>query len=260
MDAIVRASMPLAHWVTRRSVERRLSRRMLRVCLEGHAWGVATMKRYLLGALLGGLVMFFWGFLAHTVLPLGEIGMGQPTDEKLLLTALQSGLPAQQGVYFLPWMDSAKMADEAAMAEYATAHQDQSLCIGDLPADRPRCDRHGRPAWSAVGWATRWLRAILVWRGRSPWVGTSMATRRSPWPRRSACSAWLGTPWALRQLVPLPARLRFGQPCAEQCIGWVLAAHGQFGWVDAALSVATGNAAGCGGASAALRRLRTRRR
>ena len=90
------------------------------------------MKRYLLGALLGGLVMFFWGFLAHTVLPLGEIGMGQPTDEKLLLTALQSGLPAQQGVYFLPWMDSAKMADEAAMAEYARkAKADQIAALYD---------------------------------------------------------------------------------------------------------------------------------
>jgi len=177
------------------------------------------MKRYLLGALLGGLVVFFWGFLAHTVLPLGEIGMGQPTDEKLLLTALQSGLPAQQGVYFLPWMDSAKMADEAAMAEYAlrTKTNPYALVIYQ-PIGRDATDMG---AQLGLQWLGDTLAAgLLAWLvvavggtlGRAMTVATAVSV-----------FAWLGTlgPFVNWYRFPLDFALA---NLVEQWIGWVLAA------------------------------------
>lgn len=68
------------------------------------------MKAILIGGLLGGLVMFFWGFVAHTVLPLGEIGMHQASEaqQDALLASLKDNLQMGEGVYVVP-MDMAAM-------------------------------------------------------------------------------------------------------------------------------------------------------
>ena len=210
--------MRAVHWVTRRSVESLGGRRML-VCVPGGtSWGL-NMKRYLLGGLLGGLVMFFWGFLAHTVLPLGEIGMGQPTDEKAVLDAVQSGLPAQEGVYFLPWMDSAKMSDEAAMAEYATRTKASPYALVIYqPIGRDATDMG---AQLGVQWAGDTIAAILLaWLIAA--VGTSMA-RAVTVASVASVFGWLGSlgPFVNWYRFPLDFALA---NLAEQWIGWVLAA------------------------------------
>lgn len=68
------------------------------------------MKAILIGGLLGGIVMFFWGFVAHTMLPLGEIGMHQASEaqQDAVLGSLKENLQAGAGVYIVP-MDMAAM-------------------------------------------------------------------------------------------------------------------------------------------------------
>ncbi len=74
--------------------------------------------RILIAGLLGGIAIFFWGFLAHTVLPIGEMGMKAPANEDAVLAALRDGLPAK-GIYFLPYIDQREMGDEAKMDAWA---------------------------------------------------------------------------------------------------------------------------------------------
>jgi hypothetical protein len=75
--------------------------------------------RILIAALLGGIVMFFWGAVAHMVLGLGNVGIYQPAQEDVVLSSLHGGLGQQAGVYLLPSFDPHKWGDPAAKAAYA---------------------------------------------------------------------------------------------------------------------------------------------
>ena len=70
--------------------------------------------RYIIAALLGAIVVFLWGFVAHMLLPIGEMGMRKPANEDVVLQAVASGLP-QQGIYLLPHIDPEKMGDKATV-------------------------------------------------------------------------------------------------------------------------------------------------
>lgn len=74
--------------------------------------------RVLIAGLLGGIVFFFWGFVAHMVLPIGEMGMRQATNEDAVLAALPASLPGE-GVYMIPGLAPEKMNDPAASAAYS---------------------------------------------------------------------------------------------------------------------------------------------
>ena len=50
--------------------------------------------RILIAGIIGGLVMFMWGAVAHMMLPLGEMGMKVPTEQASALSALA---PTTQG-------------------------------------------------------------------------------------------------------------------------------------------------------------------
>jgi len=73
--------------------------------------------RILIAALFGAIVLFLWSFVAHTMLPIGEMGIKQPANEDVVLQAVNTGLPTP-GIYLLPSMDMSKWGDEAAMKAY----------------------------------------------------------------------------------------------------------------------------------------------
>ena len=64
--------------------------------------------RILIAGLIGGIVMFIWGVVAHMALPLGQVGIDQPVNEDVVLIATKTGLPPQDGIYMLPSFDMAK--------------------------------------------------------------------------------------------------------------------------------------------------------
>ncbi len=78
------------------------------------------MKRIILGAILGGLAMFIWDFIAHEVLPLGEAGV-KSIDNEPLQTAIQANIK-DAGFYIFPAPDISGMSkaqQEAAMQQAA---------------------------------------------------------------------------------------------------------------------------------------------
>src|SRR5229473_2990817 len=52
--------------------------------------------------ILGGIAMFIWSFIAHDLLPLGEIGIRQFHDEGPMLDAMKTNLGDAEGLYHFP--------------------------------------------------------------------------------------------------------------------------------------------------------------
>jgi hypothetical protein len=67
-------------------------------------------KRIVLAGLLGGIAMFIWASLAHIVLGLGSVGMGEIPNEQAILGAMQGGLGSNSGLYIFPAAGRAGMA------------------------------------------------------------------------------------------------------------------------------------------------------
>ncbi len=58
--------------------------------------------RAFVAAILGGIAMFIWSFMAHDLLPLGETGMREFKDEAAMLDALKTNLGDAGGLYHFP--------------------------------------------------------------------------------------------------------------------------------------------------------------
>ncbi len=80
------------------------------------------MTRILAGGVAAGIVLFFWGFVAHMLLPLGELGMQPIPAEEDLAAAIKKDV-REPGLYFLPGRDMSKSQSaeemEAHMAKVA---------------------------------------------------------------------------------------------------------------------------------------------
>ncbi len=74
------------------------------------------MKRMLLGALVGGVILFFWSFLAWVVLPLHEPSLRAIPNEDAVMATLQSSLKTRS-VYIFP-KNPGSSADAAAQAAW----------------------------------------------------------------------------------------------------------------------------------------------
>jgi hypothetical protein len=66
--------------------------------------------KILLAGILGGVAMFIWTSIAHMVLPLGEAGVGEIPNESAVLSAMQSNIGDQTGLYIFPGMGVGKNA------------------------------------------------------------------------------------------------------------------------------------------------------
>jgi hypothetical protein len=58
--------------------------------------------RIFFAGILGGIVMFIWSFIAHEVLPIGEMGIKQMPNEDAITSALQTNLGDNPGFYIFP--------------------------------------------------------------------------------------------------------------------------------------------------------------
>lgn len=82
------------------------------------------MWRVWLGGLLGGLALFFHGFVAHTLLPLGEMGIRtlSPAGEERVVRAVQEGTSGP-GFYFFPGMDLTREPSAEEQAAWAAKYK-----------------------------------------------------------------------------------------------------------------------------------------
>ena len=65
------------------------------------------MKKMLIAALVGGLLLFAWGFVSHMLLPLGHMGLSvlPPAAEAGVIGGLKGNL-TEPGLYFFPGVDN----------------------------------------------------------------------------------------------------------------------------------------------------------
>ncbi|MEO8011984.1 MAG: hypothetical protein ABI650_10100, partial [Dokdonella sp.] len=86
-----------------------------------------------IAALIGAIILFCWQFASHMLLPIGEMGFIQPQNEDIVIAAVAQGAP-QPGIYTLPYIDSAKMDDQAlttAWIEKAKANRFSFIVVSD---------------------------------------------------------------------------------------------------------------------------------
>jgi len=62
--------------------------------------------RLIIAGVAGGVAMFIWTGLAHTVLGLGSMGMSVMTNEEPVRAGLQTATGDKDGLYFFPGMDA----------------------------------------------------------------------------------------------------------------------------------------------------------
>ena len=60
--------------------------------------------RMLVAGVIGGIVLFLWGAIAHMALPIGEMGMKVATNQDAALAAVSASATPGAGVYMLPGM------------------------------------------------------------------------------------------------------------------------------------------------------------
>jgi hypothetical protein len=61
-----------------------------------------TTTRIILAGVLGAIAMFIWSAVAHMITPLGHAGMRELANESTVLSALESNLGDNSGLYLFP--------------------------------------------------------------------------------------------------------------------------------------------------------------
>ena len=72
------------------------------------------VKRVLLGGILGGILVFNWGYVAHMVLPLGEMACHQIPDEAAVISTVRTTIK-EPGFYLFPGIETSKHPSESEM-------------------------------------------------------------------------------------------------------------------------------------------------
>jgi hypothetical protein len=68
-------------------------------------------KRIIIGGILGGIVMFFWGFVSHVLTPIGSAGFKGLPNEDAVINSLSQNI-RQPGLYIFPGFELMKGSKE----------------------------------------------------------------------------------------------------------------------------------------------------
>jgi hypothetical protein len=79
------------------------------------------MKRILIAALLAGVAMFLWEFVAHMVTPLGEAGFRVVPNEANFVASMKAQIP-DEGLYLFPAPDQTGMQPKGVFSGILVAH------------------------------------------------------------------------------------------------------------------------------------------
>jgi hypothetical protein len=120
-------------------------------------------KRIILAGVLGGIAMFIWTSIAHILLPLGEAGIREIPNESSVVSAMQSSIGEQRGLYIFPGLgigpnptrQQKKEAMKSLPEKYAN---NPSGLLMYHPAGRPFMLGQGL----GIEFATELLESILV--------------------------------------------------------------------------------------------------
>ena len=120
------------------------------------------MKRVLLAAIVGGIAMFIWSWLAHDVLPLGEAGIKNLPNESGAMSALQTATGDKRGLY----MFGAGLSENPTAEEKSKAMKEMNERFAKSPSGLLMYYPAGRQMnigqLLGVEFATEFLQALLV--------------------------------------------------------------------------------------------------
>ncbi len=119
--------------------------------------------KIILAGIFGGIVMFIWTSIAHMFLPLGEAGIREIPNESAVLSAMQSNIGEQSGLYIFPGHGVGKNATRQEKNE-AMKHMAEKMRTN--PSGILMYHGPGRPLtlgkWLGIEFGTELLEAILV--------------------------------------------------------------------------------------------------
>lgn len=120
------------------------------------------MKNIVLGGVLGGVVLFLWGGIAHMLLPLGSMGMQQLPHEGPVITALDLVVD-ESGLYLFPWMDLDAQMSKAAYADWEARYREGpvGMILFRPQGGEPMSSRRFATQFGA-GLASAFVAAILL--------------------------------------------------------------------------------------------------
>jgi len=72
------------------------------------------MGRIVLAGLFAGIAMFIWTSLAHTALPLGQVGFQEIPNDAAVIAGLQGALGDKDGLYIFPGSGNGAKSEDAA--------------------------------------------------------------------------------------------------------------------------------------------------
>ncbi|WP_242112586.1 hypothetical protein [Luteimonas aquatica] len=182
--------------------------------------------RILVAGIIGGIIVFVWGAVAHMALPIGEAGFRHPAQQDAVLGALSQSAQGD-GVYMYPSMEFEKYGDPVARESFIAQNASKPYA---LVIYRPG----GNPSIRSMApslvkqFASVFLAALLA-----AWI---LASAPPGFGRRVAVSAALGlfawlavnVPYWNWYLFPLDLTLA---ALAEQVIGWLLGGVGIAWWL-----------------------------
>jgi hypothetical protein len=174
------------------------------------------MARILIGGVAAGIVIFFWGFVSHMLLPIGEMGLKTVPAEDDLAAALRKDVQ-EPGLYFLPGVDTSKSQTAEEMeAHMAKVNKGPYGFMVIYPNGRDPSLAKRLPIELGTNIVCALLAAILV------------SQLRPGFLVRVACVTLVGVLASILILVPywnwygFPTDFTLAQ-IGEQIVGWLLA-------------------------------------
>lgn len=87
--------------------------------------------RILLAGLLGAVAMFLWSFIAHMILPLGEMGVSEIPNEAAVTGPMVANIASKPGFYYFP---GTGLGPDASHAERAAAMEKMAAEFESKPS------------------------------------------------------------------------------------------------------------------------------
>ena len=85
-------------------------------------------KKLLLGAIIGGVILFVWGAISNMLLPFATAALQRFNDEEAVKQTVVANAPSS-GVYFLPYMQQEGLTEEQQNAAFERAMQGPVLFV-----------------------------------------------------------------------------------------------------------------------------------
>jgi hypothetical protein len=189
-------------------------------------WEGRYVMRVLIAGIIGGLVMFIWGAIAHMATPLGEAGFAQPVHEDIALAALKTALPAGNHAFLLPSPDPEHMGDATATKALAERSSREPFAFVVMRSE-PR-DITAMGSNLVVHWLGDTLAAILL--------AFVLAVAALSFCRRVIVAGLMGLFGVLANVLPFGNWYSFptalvGGTFAYQLVGWLLAGAAMAWWL-----------------------------